>query len=34
VPGIALQSGGSLSLRADAAGNQVEQTVLGIIPVR
>jgi hypothetical protein len=37
VPGIALQSGASLSLRAvatDAAGNQVDQTVLGIIPVR
>jgi len=37
VPGTALQSGGSVSLRAvatDAAGNQVDQTVLGIVPVR
>jgi hypothetical protein len=37
VPGTALRSGESVSLRvaaADAAGNQVDQTVLGIIPVR
>jgi subtilisin family serine protease len=37
VPGTALQSGRSVSLRVaatDAAGNRVDQTVLGIIPVR
>jgi hypothetical protein len=37
VPGTVLRSGESVSLRvvaADAAGNQVDQTVLGIIPVR
>jgi hypothetical protein len=37
VPGTALQTGADVSLRAvaiDAAGNEVDQTVLGIIPVR
>ena len=37
VPGTALRSRKSLSLRiaaTDAAGNQVDQTVLRIIPVR
>jgi hypothetical protein len=37
VPRHALRPGGSVSLRAaaaDAAGNTVDQTVLGIYPVR
>jgi hypothetical protein len=37
VPGTALRAGGSVSLRVvatDAAGNAVDQTVLGIVPVR
>jgi hypothetical protein len=37
VPGDALRSGREVSLRAiaaDAAGNEVDQTVLGIVPVR
>ena len=37
VPGTALRAGAAVSLRAvavDAAGNEIDQTVLGIVPVR